>query len=72
MQKLNTKNCLHGTDMGPLYIRVSCVAWSSCRVPKSGAETVPDSLAGFWDPIPHNKLPCAALRKGKVFILITT
>lgn len=72
LQKLNTKNCLHGTDIGPLYICDSCVAWFPCGIPNSGAETVPDSLAGFWDPTPHNGLSCPALITGKEFILKTT
>ena len=31
----------------------------------AGAGPVPKVLAGFWEPIPHTRLPCSALRQEK-------
>lgn len=55
--------------MGPnyaLYIMGdSCVASSTCGIPRNGRRSVSDALAGFWKPISHNGWPCPAFIQGE-------
>mgnify|MGYP006922462844 CR=1 FL=1 len=43
---------LHGTDLCPLRICYSCVAWSSCGTPNMRAGTISDSFARCWSHFP--------------------
>jgi hypothetical protein len=68
-QKQNTcsqsLNChpgsLHGSNLGPLHICYSCIAWSTPVTPQSRSRDFPVSFACFWDPINPTGLPCTAL-----------
>jgi hypothetical protein len=60
-QRLNCQpESLRGTDLGPLLMCNSCVAWSSCGTSTSRSGAVSDSLACFWDPFPLTGSPYSA------------
>lgn len=40
------------TDLGPLHVYVTFIAWSVCKALSSGNRTCPWHLAGFREPVP--------------------
>lgn len=58
---------LHRTELGPLHIHDSCVAWSICVTPSNG--TVPSLLTASWKPTLHAGLPCPPENKGMSLVL---
>lgn len=57
----------HATDLDPLRICYSRVAWSNV-----GAAAFSDSSSGFWDPSPDRGSPCPASVHGEVLNLTVT
>lgn len=55
----------HGTNLGPLYISDSCVAWSFMGSLEMGQEPVPNAWAGSRESTPYDGMPCPALTQGR-------
>lgn len=60
---------LQGTDLGPLHMCDSCVAWSICGTPGSRSRAIPGALTGSWELIPYTGSPCPAWIQGKGLVL---
>ena len=62
---------LHGTNLVIYVTVVYCDRLVYCvGLLTMGAEAVPNTLTGSWEPIPHAELPCPALIQGGMFSLM--
>jgi hypothetical protein len=52
---------LYGSNLGPLHIPYGCVAWCPCGTTNSGMESISNSFAWVWNPLPPTGLSHPAL-----------
>lgn len=61
---------LNRINLGPLHMCDNFMTWSSWRTPEMGAASIPGTLAGSSEPIPHT--PSPVLKHGEVLSLTET